>query len=170
MRDFLKNKVVTVLIVVATIILAGVAIFTALRLYQLRTRPVAPTAPESQPAAGEQPKPEACRQLAFTISTPTPTPPSTGTPTPTTTDTPTPTSTSTPTPTEPSVGGPSSTPTPTTKDAPTSTPTPTTGEIAQASPGPTTAPTLPDAGTELPTIFAGAAGILLIIFSLLLAL
>ena len=166
MRDFLKNKVVTVLIVVATIILAGVAIFTALRLYQLRTRPVAPTAPESQPAAGEQPKPEACRQLAFTISTPTPTPTGTGTPTPTSTGTPTPTTTTTTTPTPTGSG----TPTPTTTEAPTSTPTPTTGEIAQASPSPTTAPTLPDAGTELPTIFAGAVGILLIIFSLLLAL
>ena len=80
MRDFLKNKLVTGLVVIATLILAGVAIFTAVRLYQLRTAPVAPTAPESRPEASEEPKPEACQQLAFTISTPTPTPPSTGTP------------------------------------------------------------------------------------------
>ena len=45
MKDFLKNKVVTSVIVVATVILAGVAIFTALRLYQLRKQAVTPTEP-----------------------------------------------------------------------------------------------------------------------------
>ena len=39
MVDFLKNKVVTALIVIATVILAGVAIFTAYRLYQSGTEP-----------------------------------------------------------------------------------------------------------------------------------
>ena len=50
MKDLLKNKMATSLVVVATVILAGVAIFTALRLYQLRTSPVSPTAP-SEPLA-----------------------------------------------------------------------------------------------------------------------
>ena len=39
------------MIVIATLILAGVAIFTAIRLYQLRQQAVAPTAPESKPEA-----------------------------------------------------------------------------------------------------------------------
>ncbi len=46
-----KKKIVTVLIVIATVILAGVAVFTAIRLYQLREEAVAPTAPTSEPAA-----------------------------------------------------------------------------------------------------------------------
>ena len=53
--DFLKKNFVTILMVVATVVLAGVAIFTALRLYQLRSQPVAPTAPESTPGAQENP-------------------------------------------------------------------------------------------------------------------
>ncbi len=48
-----KKKIVTVLIVIATVILAGVAVFTAIRLYQLREEAVAPTAPTSEPAAAE---------------------------------------------------------------------------------------------------------------------
>lgn len=49
-----KSKIGTVLIILATLILAGVAIFTAIRLYQLRQVAVAPTAPTSKPkAAGE---------------------------------------------------------------------------------------------------------------------
>jgi len=40
--------------VVATIILGGVAIFTAIRLYQLRNQPVAPTIPKSEPAAANE--------------------------------------------------------------------------------------------------------------------
>src|SRR3972149_4025862 len=74
MKDFLKNKLVTALIVIGTVILAGVAIFTAIRLYQLRTRPVAPTAPESTPAASEEEEPQACQQLAFTLTLPSNTP------------------------------------------------------------------------------------------------
>jgi len=69
----MKNKVVTIIIIIATIILAGVAIFTAIRLYQLRQEAVAPTAPE-QPAAATPTPPEyeACTTLTFTISTPAP--------------------------------------------------------------------------------------------------
>lgn len=51
MMNFLKKNWVTVLIVVATVILAGIAIYTAIRLYQLRQTTVAPNAPSSQPAA-----------------------------------------------------------------------------------------------------------------------
>ncbi|MCK4588314.1 hypothetical protein KAT60_00670 [Candidatus Woesebacteria bacterium] len=148
-----KKKIVTVLIVIATVILAGVAVFTAIRLYQLRQEAVAPTAPTESEAAA--PVIEACTQLAFTIGEePTPTP----TPTPTGTVTPTPTGTVTPTPT--STPGPTATPT----SAPTETP------IAQATPTPTEAAELPEAGISYPTIIGTGVGILLIIASLLLAL
>ena len=88
MKEFIKNKFVTIIIASATVVLAGIAIFTAVRLYQLRQDSVAPTAPESVPAAviptqepTEAPSgldvaeiPEACSQKQFNISTPTPTP------------------------------------------------------------------------------------------------
>jgi len=49
----IKKKTVTILIITATVILAGIAIFTAIRLYQLRQQSVVPTRPESEPAAQE---------------------------------------------------------------------------------------------------------------------
>lgn len=49
--EFIKKNWSTILIAVATIILAAVAVFTALRLYQLRQESVSPTTPESEPAA-----------------------------------------------------------------------------------------------------------------------
>ena len=156
-----KKKIVTVLIVIATVILAGVAVYTAIRLYQLRQEAVAPTAPEESEAAAAVI--EECTQLVFTIGedpTPTPTegPTPTPTPTPTGTVTPTPTGTVTPTPT--STPGPTATPT----SAPTETP------IAQATPTPTEAAELPEAGISYPTIIGAGVGILLLIASLLLAL
>ena len=51
MITFLKKNLVTILIVLATLVLAGIAIYTAIRLYQLRQTTVAPNAPSSQPAA-----------------------------------------------------------------------------------------------------------------------
>lgn len=142
-----KKKIVTVLIVIATVILAGVAVFTAIRLYQLRQQAVAPTAPTEPEAAA--PVIEECTQLAFTIGEePTPTPTEGPTPTPT----PTPTGTVTPTPTG------TVTPTPTSTPGPTATPTPT--EAAE----------LPEAGISYPTIISAGVGILLLIASLLLAL
>lgn len=51
MKDLFKNKLATSLIVVATFVLAGVAIFTAIRLYQLRNESVSPASPESEPGA-----------------------------------------------------------------------------------------------------------------------
>lgn len=69
----MKNKIATIGIIIATLILAGVAVFTAVRLYQLRQQAVAPTAPTSKPKAQEVPI--ACTLLTFTLgATPTPTP------------------------------------------------------------------------------------------------
>ncbi len=46
-----KNKIITFLVIGATLILAGIAVFTAIRLYNLRNQPVAPNVPESKPEA-----------------------------------------------------------------------------------------------------------------------
>jgi len=140
MKDFFRGKVVTIIIVVATVILAGIAIFTALRLYQLRQQSVAPTAPESRPAANEQ---IACEVLAFTISTPTPSLTPTDGPTPSASPSPT----LTPTP-----------PTTTVTTTPTDTPTTTTPGPADTS-TPTEAPELPPAGVSYPTIIGISAGV-----------
>lgn len=53
MQNFLKGKFGTILILLATLVLAGVAIFTAVRLYDLRSQPVAPNVPSSIPHASE---------------------------------------------------------------------------------------------------------------------
>lgn len=73
MGQFIRKNLVTILILGATLVLAGIAVFTAIRLYQLRQQPVAPTAPTSKPGAAA---PVACQALSFTlaITTPTPTP------------------------------------------------------------------------------------------------
>ncbi len=84
MKNFFKGKLATIIILLATFVLAGVAIFTAIRLYQLRQVSVAPTAPESQPEAAAVP---VC-QLTFTLVTITPTPTATPTKTPTPTPVP----------------------------------------------------------------------------------
>lgn len=130
MKNFFKGKVATAIIILATFILAGVAIFTAIRLYQLRNQAVAPNVPSSQPHAqvvcpqdakvcpdgssvgrtGPNCEFPACPvstcSLSFTLTpqtaSPTPTETPTGTPTATPTGTPTPTPTATP--------GPSATP------------------------------------------------------------
>jgi hypothetical protein len=107
----LKHKLVPIIIIAATIILAGISIYTANRLYQLRKTSIAPNAPSSNPHAQEITS-LCALEFAFTTPTPTPTVTPTATPTPTPTRTPTPTPTLTPTPT------PTLTPTPT----PTATP------------------------------------------------
>lgn len=181
----MKNKITTVVIIIATVVLAGVAIFTAIRLYQLRQEAVAPTAPESKPEAGIEAI-SRCTPLSFEVTcattTPTPTPKATATPTATAKATPTATATATPTPTPTATA--TATPTPTT-GAGTSTPTPTTGPgtptptstsiSAAATATPTSAslaeePSLPDAGISFPTIIGIGIGVLLLIGSLLLAL
>ncbi len=59
--DTIKKNSTTILIILATIILAGVAIFTAVRLYQLRQSSVSPTYPESQPKAWD------CEKYNFSV-------------------------------------------------------------------------------------------------------
>jgi len=105
MKNLFKGKVATGLVIVSTLILAGVAVYTALRLYQLGSQPVAPNAP-TRPSAS-QVDTKQCEALVFTLTenspTPTPTGVVTSTPTPTseitTTSTPTRTTTNTVTPT-----------------------------------------------------------------------
>jgi hypothetical protein len=193
MKNIFKGKLGTVIILTFTVILAGVAIFTALRLYQLRQQPVAPNVPSSIPMAQEV-APETCA-LTFTISSGSPTPTPTGTPIETPTPTPTTTPDGSPTPT------PAATPNscngtcgsnyncgsglfcssgfcrnpscPTETDCVCGTATPTatpvrTGTVA-STPIPT-APTLPESGTGWPTILGMGMGILIIAGSLLLAL
>jgi archaellum component FlaF (FlaF/FlaG flagellin family) len=260
MKDLLKGKIATGAVVVITIVLAGIAVFTAIRLYQLRTESVSPASPaepfawdcknytfavsgdgtviatnnssRSEPSQkadvyvngslvatldvpalspgqnatlGKVDVPggsfnwrvagskdcasegtttgiEACKELRFSISSPSSTPTSTPTgtitptisPTSTPTGTPGPTSTSTPgptsTPTTGVGGGPSSTPTstPTPTQGVNITTTPTNTQIAQASP--TTSPeSLPAAGTGYPTVILSILGLLIIFFAIALA-
>src|SRR5258708_34309911 len=89
MNTFLQKILKTLIIVFPIYVLAAIAIFTSIRLYQTRQNAVAPNAPSSRPAAASLP-PVSCQTLAFTISTPTPTPTGTATATPTATPTPTP--------------------------------------------------------------------------------
>lgn len=191
--DIKKNWYV-ILIGLTTVILGAIAVMTALRLYQAGNKPVAPNAPESQPAAQTlptpTPTPASLCQLAFTLNVPS------GTPTPT------PINSLTPTP------NPSATPTP----KPSATPTPLAScyhscvsdndcegalacqtiagsqkcvkpacpeerdcvcDLAQ-NPTPTVTTTpeekLPEAGTDLPTLGLFTGGLLLILIPLLLAL
>ncbi|MEK7168744.1 MAG: hypothetical protein AAB778_01915 [Patescibacteria group bacterium] len=93
-----KNKFTVIGIVLTTVILAGVAIFTAIRLYQTRNQAVAPNAPSSRPNAQVAPTtPAIACQLSFTITVSTATPTTTATAAATRTPTPTPTRTATPT-------------------------------------------------------------------------
>jgi len=138
-----KKKIATIGVIIATVVLAGIAVFTAIRLYNLRQESVSPAAPESEPAAAE-PQITSCNTLAFTLGTPTATPTGTGTPTPS--DSPTPTPTSTPT------GTATATATPTSPPSGTTTPE----------------PALPEAGISFPTVLSSGLGILIILGSLIL--
>lgn len=69
MGEFLKKNLVTVIILTGTLVLAGIAVFTAIRLYQLRSQPVAPNVPRSTPAAAAP----VCT-LNFTLATASPSP------------------------------------------------------------------------------------------------
>jgi hypothetical protein len=94
MKNFFKGKFATVIILLATFILAGVAIFTAIRLYQLRQQPVAPNVPSSKPKAQEV---TTC-SLTFTINVSSPTGSPTASPTGSPTGSPTATPTGSPSP------------------------------------------------------------------------
>jgi len=182
----MKNKYTTIGIIIVTVILAGVAIFTALRLYQTRDVAVAPNVPSSKPKAQEAVN--TC-SLSFTLTTTTTTP--TATPTATATATATATSTATATATA------TASPVPQCNNACTSNSNCPSGIMcyiasgatsgncrntqclsetdctcAIATTSPTVAPTqpsLPVVGTTWPTILATGFGILVIIGSLLLA-
>ena len=178
MKNFLKGKIFTGVIVFATFILAGIAIYTAIRLYQLRSQPVAPNVPSSNPAAATlAPQVKAC-SLAFAISvstasptpTPTPTPPGSGTPTPTGT------------PTAPPSGTPNSCGGTCGSNSNCSSNlvcyngycrnpscTTSTNCVCGTSPTPTP-PTLPSSGTDWPTVASAGIGILVIVGSLIIAL
>lgn len=176
MKDYLKGKTVTLIIVIAVIILAGIAIFTATRLFQLRNESVSPAAPESTPGAQTVPDvvPSTC-QLSFSLTVSAAACYESCT---TSSDCPSGLEcqdvagqnlcvnplcseesscvceTSTPTP------SPTTTPVPTG----TSTPVPATGS------SPTPAPELPEAGTISPTLIGMGLGILVLLFSMALAL
>lgn len=139
-----KGKIGTIAVLILTLVLAGIAVFTAIRLFKLRQEAVAPSAPTSKPKAQETAAPATCAALAFNLTT------STDTPTPTTTETATPTTTST------------STATPTA----TSTSTATARSTATA----TAAASLPEAGISTPTILGFSLGIVLLLVSFALVL
>jgi hypothetical protein len=61
----MKKKLSTILLAILIIVLAGVAVFTAFRLYNLRQQAVAPNAPESEPEAATI---NSCQDLTFSIS------------------------------------------------------------------------------------------------------
>ncbi len=62
MSKSVRQKISTGIIVAITVILGGVAIFTAFRLYQLRKSSISPTSPESQPKAWD------CRNYVFSVT------------------------------------------------------------------------------------------------------
>ena len=135
----MKKNLVLIGIILLTIVLAALSVITALKIKQLGTQPVAPSAPQSEPEATYDdtipeipPTTDACRKTFLVALAPT------ATPTPTGTLTPTPTGTLTPT--------------------PTSTPKPGV-TTAQATP---TEVQLPAAGLKLPTLGGILAGFLLI--------
>ncbi len=156
MKDFLKNNLATTIVVIATIILGAVAMFTAYRLYMLRQTTVAPNQPSSIPAASENGPSLNCT-IAFSLTSQTPSPTPTGTPETTATPTSSPTSTPTGTP------GPTNSPTPPgIGRLPTPTPTIIAATVKPSS------PSLPLAGNSLPAIAGLASGIILLIAGILL--
>jgi len=142
----MKKNLVLIGIILLTIVLAALSVITALKIKQLGTQPVAPSAPQSEPEATYDdtipeipPTTDACRKTFLVALAPTATPTPTGTLTPTPTGTLAPTPTATPTPT--------STPTPTGTLTPT--PTGTLTPTPTGTPGPTATPT--PTGTLTPT-------------------
>lgn len=179
-----KSKLVTGLIILTTLILAGVAVFTAIRLYQLRNQAVAPNVPESKPKAAGS-----C-SLSFTLGSATATATSTATATGTATATATSTATGTATATSTATATPTTPPDELKTCNGTCTSNancmgdfvcyngscrnPSCTSVTNCSCGgsaPTpTPPSLPNSGTSWPTVFGAGIGVLVIIGSLLLAL
>jgi hypothetical protein len=104
MMNKLKNSWSLILIALATIILGGIAVFTAAKLYQIGKKPIAPNAPLPAPAheitATPTATPTVSLPCTFSLCIASPTPTITPIPssTPTLTPTVTPTIASTPTP------------------------------------------------------------------------
>jgi len=158
----IKQTIITGVILLITFILAGVAIFTAIRLYELKQTPVAPNVPSSMPNA-QSVEIANCR-LTFTISIPNVTATPSGTPTATPSGTPTATPSATPT------GTPTDAPTGTPTATPTATPNNTNAPGTLAPSTTPQTPTLPNSGTNWPSIAGLGLGIFVIIASLLLAI
>lgn len=147
-----KQSKQIILLILGILVASGVTVALAWRLYQLRSQPIAPTAPPKVPAA-DNAAPQCT--LDFVVPSPTPgpsatptptgTPGPTNTPTPTGTPGPTATPTLTPSPTPTGTPGPTATPTPTSTPEPTATPTPT------ETPGPTNTPAPEPTATSTPT-------------------
>jgi outer membrane biosynthesis protein TonB len=162
----MNNKTKKITIILLTVVLAVVAVFLGIKLYQMRQEQVAPTLPKAIS--------EKCT-LEFTVPapSPTPTPEATPTPTPTLTPTPTPEVTPTPTPTPTPTLTPEATPTPTLTPTPTPTPspteTPTEAPVTETTPTPTTPPptALPEAGSIIPTLGVILGGLILGILGVL---
>jgi len=185
----------TIIIIAATVVLAGIAIFTAVRLFQLREQAVAPTAPESEPEA-IVPCAEACPDPEGILRNCTP-PDLDGTSQDslcyadvigrvescggrqyccsltgwTANMAACATTAPTSSPTGTATAAPTSSPTGTATAAPTSSPTGTATAAPIATVAPTSAPdTLPDAGISSPTVIGAGFGVTLLILSLILAL
>ena len=180
----MKNKYTVIGIILVTILLAGIAIFTALRLYQTRDVAVAPNVPSSKPKAQEAPN--TC-SLSFTLTVATSTSTATATATSTSTSSSSPTATPTATPT----------PNPQCNNSCTSNSNCPSGLMCYIASGATsgncrntqclsetdctcavattsatvipTQPSLPVVGTSWPTLLGTGFGILVILGSLLLA-
>lgn len=91
----LKKNWALILITIATVILGGIAVFTAVKLYQIGKKPIAPTAPLPAPAQEISPTPTPPCVFTICIASPTPTATVTPTITPTPTGKPSPTVTPT---------------------------------------------------------------------------
>lgn len=161
MKNFFKTKFSVVLIIISTLVLAGIAVFTALRLYKLRQESIAPTAPESKPEAAGTAKPapvpsvtrsdSKCEVFSFTLAVD----PS---PSPSEEPIPSPSEYPSPSPSEQPIASPSEQPisSPTTYYT-TAEPTTTVSEVS-----------LPEAGISTPTLFGIGIGSFLLITSFLL--
>jgi len=151
MKENIKSRLTIILVSVATLCLAGIAIFTATKIFQSRKGSVTPTTPEIEPLA------------QIPTSTPTPIP------------TASPTFALTPTPT--GLLAQAGSPTPTIRITLTPSPTPLASSSATLTPtrkpsiSPTVTPAaLPDSGFSFPTLIGVSIGILLLVAGFLLAL
>ena len=182
----MKNKYTIIGIIITTVILAGIAIFTALRLYQTRDVAVAPNVPSSKPKAQEILN--TCNlSFTLTVATSTSTATATATSTSTSSSSPTATATASPTGAPNSCNGtcgsnsncqsnyicyiPSGSTSGNCRNTQCLTETDCTCAVA-TSPATSvpTQPSLPVVGTTWPTLLGTGFGILVILGSLLLAL